>query len=61
VITVPGAIWALRIDDRPGLNRHPSLIRKLTEEMGLEHTTVPVVLRVAAEEGTYDNHVFRVK
>jgi hypothetical protein len=61
VITVPGAIWALRIDDRAGLNRHPSLIRKLTEEMGLEHTTVPVVLRVAAEEGTYDNHVFRVK
>ena len=63
VITVPGAIWSLRIDERPGLNEpgHRSLIRLLTEEMGLEHTTVPVVLRVAAEEGTYDNHVFRVK
>jgi hypothetical protein len=63
VKTVPSTISALRIDERPGINEpgHRSLIRKLTEEMGLEHTTVPVVLRVAAEEGTYDNHVFRVK
>jgi len=61
VKTVPSTIWALRIDERPGINEPGHLIRKLTEEMGLEHTTVPVVLRVAAEEGTYDNHVFRVK
>jgi hypothetical protein len=75
VITVPSAIWCLASEPRPeyhvpGHRRHeparhvparPGLVRQLIEQMGLEHTTVPVVLRVGAEEGTYDNHVFRVK